>query len=257
MKHHFTNLDNFRDLGGISVGGGKKIAPMRLLRSGELSKLTEGDIRLLQVEYYIRNIVDLRTKNERLESPDRMIPNTRYYALDFFPNASGEKSTGSEEQLKHMQNAAQIHRNMEELYVSYITDINVRKKLNEFLQVLLHTEKGATLFHCYAGKDRTGITAAVILTVLGASKSAVFEDYLKTNVLRQNVNRKIVDSLKESGQPQAMQEAVLAALCVEQRYLELSYETADKGYGSFEKYITEGIGLKEREWAELRNMYLI
>lgn len=257
MDERFSNLDNFRDLGGITAADGRRIVSGRLLRSGDLSKLTEGDIRLLREEYHLVNIVDLRTAHERAESPDKVIPGTHYFSLDFFPDEISGQSTGSEEQLKSMQNAEQIHKNMAELYEAYITDINVRKQLNDFLQLLMHTENGSTLFHCFAGKDRTGITAAVTLTVLGVSRDIIIRDYLETNILRKKVNEIIINSLKEAGMPEAAQQAVLAALCVEQRYLEISFDTADQEYGSFEKYISEGIGFEEKQWERLRAMYLV
>lgn len=257
MEYVFSKLDNFRDLGGMAAAGGKVSAPRRLLRSGDLSNVTEADIKRLKEEYSLSKIADLRTKNERLTSPDCEIPDTRYFTMDFFPEEAEDKSTGSREQLKQMQSAEQIHKKMEELYASFITDINVRKQLYQFLQMLLETESGAILFHCYAGKDRTGITAAVILTVLGVTKEDIMKDYLVTNILRKNVNQVIIDSMIEAGQPQAVQEAVRAALSVEQVYLEKSYETAEREYGSFEKYISEGIGLEEEKWERLREMYLI
>lgn len=257
MEQRFSSLDNFRDLGGLSVAGGKVIAPRRLLRSGDLSKLTEEDTTLLRKEYNLINVVDLRTEHERLEAPDRKIPDTRYFSLDFFPGDGLEKSTGSKEQLKNMQSEEQIYKIMTELYASYITDKSVKKKLYDFLQLLLQTENGSTLFHCYAGKDRTGITAAVTLTVLGVSKEAIIEDYLESNILRRKVNEAIICSLKEAGMPESMQKAVNAALCVKQQYLEISFEAADTEYGSFDKYISEGIGFEEHEWEKLRKMYLI
>lgn len=256
MNHNYVKPDNFRDLGGMSAADGRKTAPGRLLRSGELSNLKEHDIRILGAEYHITNIVDLRTKNERQTSPDCIIPEIHYFILDFFPNQAAEKSTGSEEQLKQMQSAEQTHKNMEELYTSFIMDRQVKKQLYEFLQLLLRTETGATLFHCYAGKDRTGITAAVVLKVLGVSQSDIMKDYLETNIMRQNMNEIILDSLKKLKQPENIQEAVMAALCVEQRYLEIAFETAEREYGSFQNYIAQGIGLSEADWHRLRTMYL-
>lgn len=80
---------------------------------------------------------------------------------------------------------------------------------------------------------------------------------METNILRKKANEIIINSLKEAGIPEATQQAVLAALCVEQRYLEISFDTADQEYGSFEKYISEGIGFEEKHWERLRAMYLV
>lgn len=155
-----------------------------------------------------------------------------------------------------MQNVEQIHQMMKELYSSFITSEKVRGKLYEFLQILLNTSDGSTIFHCFAGKDRTGISAAVILTILGVSKEVIMEDYLETNKLRQKANEEMLAQLRAANVPKEMEEAVNVALCVEQEYLEICYEMAEKEYGSFENFISEGIGLKRNEWETFRNMYL-
>lgn len=257
MNYEFEKLDNFRDLGGLKTRDEKTVAYGRLLRSGELSGVTEKDIKILTNELHLSNIVDLRTVNEKEASPDVEIPGVKYIALDFFAGENKGQANGSEEQLKRMQNVEQIHQMMKELYSSFITSENVRGKLYTFLQILLNTQEGSTIFHCFAGKDRTGISAAVILTVLGVSKEDILSDYLETNVLRQKANEKILTQLRAANVPEEMEEAVGAALCVEREYLEICYEMAEKEYGSFEKYISEGIGLKEDEWNTLRAMYLV
>ena len=84
MEHEYQKLANFRDMGGMRGAHGKAVKKNRLLRSGELSKVTEEDIKILKEVYHLYNIVDLRTKNERNSAPDMEIPGTVYYALDFF-----------------------------------------------------------------------------------------------------------------------------------------------------------------------------
>lgn len=253
----FLKVVNFRDLGGIPAVSGKKTAFGRLLRSGELKDLPGEDIRMLKEHFQLTNIVDLRTEKERTVSPDTDIPSTKYTVLDFFPGEAAKKADCSEERLDHMESVEQLHKNMERTYASFITDEGVREALYEFLQLLLQTKDGATLFHCFAGKDRTGISAAVILTILGVSKENIMKDYLETNIQRKEANRAILEYLKGEGRPEAVLETIHAALCVEQRYLEVSYETAEERYGSFEEYITKGIGLEKGEWEKLRLMYLM
>ena len=152
----------------------------RLLRSGELSKVTEDDIKTLKEIYQLHNIVDLRTKNERNSAPDMEIPGTVYYSLDFFQGEDDRQATGSAEQLQQMQSKEQVDRKMKELYTAFVVSAGARQKMYELLQLLLNTAEGSTLIHCFAGKDRTGIFAAVILTILGVSKEDIAADYLKT-----------------------------------------------------------------------------
>lgn len=257
MGYQFEKLDNFRDLGNIPAADGRYVAPGRLLRSGEVSHLTEGDIRILHDVYHVANIVDLRTESERMESPDCHIPGAKNIALDFFPGEAAKNADCSEDHLNHMQSARQQRISLANSYTSFIKDAHVRGVLYEFLQLLLRTEAGATLFHCYAGKDRTGITAAVTLTVLGVSKNDIMKDYMATNAQREEINRTIIDYLRQEGRPENVLEAVMAGLCVEQQYMETAFALADEMYGSFDNYIIQGIGFEKAQWKRLREMYLV
>lgn len=145
---------------------------------------------------------------------------------------------------------------MRKLYSSFITDAGVCLKLREILQILLNTPQGSTLWHCFAGKDRAGITAAVILTILGVKKIEIFADYEATNQMRKKENEEILARLSKQNISKEMLEAIEVALCVDKAYLEICYQIAQEQYGSFEAYIINGIGFKISEWQLLRNMYL-
>lgn len=256
MNYEFEKLHNFRDLGGLIGLGGNKVLPHRLLRAGSLANLTEHDVNILQNTYHLRHVIDLRTHDETIDDPDVHIPGTDYLALDFFPVRENDKATGSFEQLKAMRTKDEAKQMMKGLYASFITDSFVRKQIREILQVLITTPEGATLWHCSAGKDRAGITAAVILTILGVSKEDIMADYEATNKLRSDINKEILTGLNAKGLTKDMIEAVDMALCVAPEYLETCYLIAQEEYGSFEKYIINGIGFDESQWQQLRELYI-
>lgn len=256
MDDRFLKLVNFRDLGGITAADGRKTIHKRLLRSGEPVDLTKEEIRLLCEEYHLLNIADLRTKNEKTMSPDSVILGTHYFEFDFFPGQALKKADCSEDQFEKVKSIEQLHEDMVKTYESFITDELVRIAISDFLQLLLCTKDSATLFHCFAGKDRTGITAAVTLTILGVSKSDIMKDYLDTNAFRQKANDVMIEHMRKEGKPEQVLEIMRAALCVEQRYLEASYKTAIQEYGSFEEYIINGIGFGKADWEKLRSLYL-
>lgn len=248
---------NLRDLGGIQAAGQKHIATQRLIRCGELTGLGQEVAQRLKERYDLKNIVDFRTKQEREASPDSVVLGTEYIVLDFFPAENSNGPAGSGKQMAAMQDARQVEGYMKELYASFITSPEAICALRGFVQILLQTKEGATIFHCFAGKDRTGIAAAVTLSILGVSKDAIMEDYLQTNVMRQEENEKILAGLKAQGQTASFLEALGKALCVEEQYLEESFKTAKEKFGSFENYISEGIGIREKEQRQLREMYLV
>lgn len=256
MGYEFEKLYNFRDLGGLVGAGGRKVRKHRLLRSGNLAELTAHDVEVLQNVYQLRNIADLRTKAETEQDPDVAVPGACYHALDFFPAGDDAQATGSSNQLQSVRNKEEMQTMMKGLYASFITDAGVRACIREVLQMLLDTPEGATLWHCFAGKDRVGITAAVILTILGVSKEDIFADYEKTNTMREAANKEVLAKMKAQGMDNNMLEAIKAALCVDVDYLQISYDMAEKEYGSFENYIIRGIDFDEEQWQKLRKMYL-
>ena len=256
MNYEFEKLHNFRDLGGLVGNEGRKVLPHRLLRSGNLAKLNEHDVSVLQDTYHLRHVIDLRKHEETINDPDVDVPGSDYFALDFFAADEEGKATGSSNQLQAMRTKDEAQQMMKGLYASFITDPVVRKRIREILQLLLATPEGATLWHCSAGKDRAGITAAVILTILGVTKADIMADYEATNKLRGNANEEILASLKKQGLTDEMLEAVETALCVDPEYLEICFTTAEKEYGSFEQYIIKGIGFDESQWQQLRELYL-
>lgn len=255
-----SELVNFRDLGEICTVAGRKVASKRLLRCGELSALTEETIRTLQQEYHVAKIVDFRTEKEREKAPDCNIPGAAPHVLDFFPGEDlmgrGEQATGSKEQLLQMQDEEFLHDYMKKLYAEFITTKTAREAIRQFLQILLETEQGATMFHCSAGKDRTGISAAVILTILGVPKETILEDYLRTNKMREKANQVLISQLREKSVPEHVLKVIEAALNVREDYLETSYAVAEKTYGSFANYISEGLQISEGEQNRLRILYL-
>ena len=254
-------LANFRDLGGLETVDGRKVAPKRLLRCGDMSELTPGTIGALQKEYQVANVIDLRTEKERRKAPDCEVPGAVSYVLDFFPGEElmGRKTmaTGSKEQLTQMKDAGLLHAYMKELYADFITNPTARDAMRSFLQILLDTEKGATVFHCFAGKDRTGISAAVILNILGVPKDTIMEDYLMTNQMRAAANQVILDGLRQKDAPEETLKSVETALRVHEDYLRTSFETAETVYGSFEKFIEQGLDIDAEKQKRLQELYLL
>lgn len=232
------------------------MAPKRLLRCGNLYQISDQAVKELQEKYRVKNIVDLRTKKEREMQPDREVPGTEYQILDFFPDNGMPGPTGSADQLTRMQSVEMVHQYMETLYSDFITKESAREGLRSLLQLLKETTEGATIFHCFAGKDRTGIAAAVILTILGVPEETIMADYLETNRMRAEANKKILEGLRQKNVPEKMLVPIETALCVDRRYLNTSFEAAKQEYGSFERYIEVGIGFGQGDQALLQALYL-
>jgi len=124
----------------------------------------------------------------------------------------------------------------------------VRHNTHRFAEFFGHLLQSSepTVFHCTAGKDRTGFAAALVLRALDVSGEEVMHDYLLTN------ERLKVDSSGWKLPPHAAQ----VLLRVQPEFLEAAFEAIEQDYGGLDGYLRYGLGLREPERARLRALYL-
>ena len=166
---------NTRDLGWLFGTASQPVASRRVLRSANLDRLSADGQRRFR-DLRIAVIIDLRGKAEAAEAPD-FVGTTRVH-LPIEPNVLAELralvAAGT-------LDVAAAHGIMESTYRMYITDH--AKVFAEVLHHVLDARRRPVLFHCAAGKDRTGIAAALILAALDVQPSIIMEDYLLSNRL--------------------------------------------------------------------------
>jgi protein-tyrosine phosphatase len=113
---------------------------------------------------------------------------------------------------------------------------------------------GPVLYHCSAGKDRTGWLSAVLLGALGVERSVIVEDYLLTNEVTARDNEKLFEILgSRRGVPA---EVLRPVISVAPDYLDEAYATVKAEHGTFDRYLRDGLGLDEAELAALRSRLL-
>ena len=179
---------NLRDLG--SVGGG--IVPKGLfLRSGKLSILTPEECTVLCKKYGIKCVIDLRTPVESAEFPDPLPDGIEYLQIPLLNDAAVgiTHETGSDPMAiiknlrKHPEKLKEMIPDFKALYTDIVTDEYSRSQLEKVVWTLKENAgKGiCTLFHCTAGKDRTGIVSMALLRSYGVSDEEIIKDYMRTN----------------------------------------------------------------------------
>lgn len=177
---------NVRDLGDLPAVGGGRTAPGRLLRADNLQALSRPDVRLLVEEHGVRHVLDLRTEVEvRLEGPAPLQshPDVTHEQLSLLP-AMGERTDLAVEEMVPWQ--SDDRRSIRgggpevvaELYRGYLLDRP--DSVVAALRATARQTTGATLVHCAAGKDRTGVVVALALSVAGVDREAIVEDYAAT-----------------------------------------------------------------------------
>ena len=248
-------ITNFRDIGGIQNKDGKEVHPYVFLRSGELSSLSTDSKELLKTKYNLKKIIDFRSDKEVKERPDKNIPDTDYIHIDILADIHDEGA--SVEDFIEIGSPENAEKYMKNLYEEITLDQSANKGYNHFFEEILSLQATESiLFHCFAGKDRTGIGAALILESLGVSKKLIYQDYLKTNQLRKKENESIINQGRKNNLSENALNALNIALNVDTKYLDAFYATIDQHYGSVDCYLNQAIGINKDMKDEMHNRFL-
>ena len=231
---------NFRDLGGYAAYGGRSVRWRVLFRSDHLAKLTDADLGQLQALNVSRSF-DFRGLQESAAQGYEW-PGTQRHHLAIEPTLVQYLHTQAQNgQAITPQAAADA---MQVTYQGF-----VRHNSERFAQLFAHLLALDTplVFHCTAGKDRTGLAAALILSALGVSQADVLQDYLLTNALYRH----------DAGQGAPFSAQVMDVVWrVREDFLRAALQAIDADYGSMAQYLQNGLGLAEPDLARLRQMYL-
>ena len=225
------SLPNTRDLGAIVTADDRHILPRRLLRSGAEERKCKPDTIIAEVEYYHVPVVD----------EDVQVISNRE---QFVKMLAGLPDDMEEYMIRQYRNLC-----MDQL---------VLKQYAKFIDILFRQEKGAVLWHCGTGKDRTGIGTAFLLSLLGVEEDVIYEDYLRTNRYMEPklvYMQRLVQTWPEADEK--MTEKLPIIYNVKEEYLAAVFETVKKTYGSMEKFFQTVFYLKPKMIEEFRNKYLI
>ncbi|MFI9269731.1 tyrosine-protein phosphatase [Kitasatospora sp. NPDC052896] len=278
---------NARDLGGYRTADGRVLRGGVALRSDGLNRLTEADLELL-LGLGLRHVVDLRSLDEvreagpdrvpglpvadvsavelsaepvRLDSPDPdgiTLHHLPIFAADFdiyvaLRDALADRDPVRQHQLLGDGKAAAI---MTGLYRWFVTDPVARERFAAVLRLLAAPDGPPVLFHCTAGKDRTGWTAALLLTALGVDREAVIEDYLLTNIRSAAIIERIVDSFGTRGL-MSDPSLLLPLFRADLAYLDAAFAEVEAGWPSFDAFWQAGLGLDDTVLSGLRKNLLV
>ena len=257
------SLPNTRDLGALVTEDGRHILPRRLLRSGSLYHISLTDQDVLTEEYHLTEVIDLRTKKEVLEKPDTLMEGVRYYEI---PIVDEETLGISQEGLSRPENIIKLMKNMnivpeefiENQYRNFVRDQYSVKQYARFMDLILHHEGGAVLWHCSAGKDRVGVGTALLLSALGVPREVIREDFLKTNLYLEEEMQHMVRYLEtKTIVDSRVMDKVRILYKVKGEYLDMVFDTIEKDYGSMEYFMKKALYLNPKAIDTLKNKYLV
>ena len=238
----FEGIHNFRDYGGYAARDGRLKSGV-LWRSGQHGGATPADLAGV-AELGIATVVDLRGDSER-----QMMPCLRHDDFDglvlFAPGeTAGSELAPHEEAGRGITTADQARAAMTRLYVNMpFRDVLVRS-LNLYFEALA-TRDGASLLHCLAGKDRTGLAVALLHRLLGVHEDDVMADYLLTNAAGDQKRRIAAagDSIRERYGAQITDEAIEMLMGVDAMYLDAATRSIVERFGTTERYAEEVLGV--------------
>ncbi len=231
---------NFRDLGGYTGHAGQTVAWRKLFRSDHLGLLSDADVAQIN-QLKVARVLDFRGATERAAQVCA-IPRARVHSLAIEPTVV-QAITALLEQGRGIQPRDAVHL-MQQTYRAFVHDNSPR-----FAELFAHLleDDAPLVFHCTAGKDRTGFAAALILRALGVPQAAVMQDYLLTNELFRP------PELVGSHAPIEVRNVIAR---VQTGFLDAAFEAVNNSHGTVEQYLERAMGLGSNQLQRLRSLYL-
>lgn len=230
---------NFRDLGGIRNADSRAVRWGMLLRADGLKKLTPADLEYL-TSVPVRSLVDFRTEEESARSPDQIPPSVEYhmhYAITPGTVPPGDK-------LEDLYTGGVADSFMEDVNRLLVRDEGIIAIYREFFSRVQDETYLPLLFHCSAGKDRTGFAAALILFSLGVSRETVMRDYMASALYLSGKYDHIMTTHPERA----------ALFSVKPQYLQAAINAMEEQCGSVDGYLKDVLDVDSEK---MRAMFLM
>jgi len=247
----FERVHNFRDLGGYAGADQRKVIWGALFRSAQLSDMTESD-KALFGQLGVELVCDFRRDDERELQPTPVDPVvTELISLAISPGSSdsvwGQLGQGK-------GTAAEMSLLMEAINRDLI--LAQAASYRQLFDLMLRSRR-RVLIHCAAGKDRTGVAAALILSALGVDRDTIMEDYLLTNhylPVDLQLERLFARFAKTGVMPSA--DVLRPVLEARESYLAAAFAAIDEHFGSTDIYLRDQLGVGSQQLAQLQQWYL-
>ena len=179
---------------------------------------------------------------------------------DYVEDQAGKnvQKTAKDPAAKPFHDADRCRRAMAGIYLRFAENDFTVSQFETFLRIVLEGKYKSVLWHCTAGKDRTGFATAIILKILGVDDASILEDYMLTNEYWEpEVEKTKQDFLKENGYLLPENERSLEYLHRSwEEYLNGSMARINEIYGDFDHYVSEALHITDAEKEKLQEMYL-
>lgn len=254
-NRHFV-LDgpvNFRDLGGLVNENGKTVVWGKVFRSDNISGLTETDLAVL-TELGVGVDIDFRQAYEIAQDPDAL-PNDGSIEYVNLPMGDTSQGGGMAKFMQALQEVKGDSQKMEQIILGFYSQIPLAfaNEYKEYFRIL-DEEEGGVLYHCSAGKDRTGIASALLLYTLGVNREDIKREYALSNYYRFEANQHAAEKMAQYG---ITPEVAPILMGVKPEYMDAIFAAIEKEYGSVDAYLETALGVDSEMKARLKAKYLL
>jgi len=241
------NSLNFRDIGGYTTENGHHVKWGQIYRSGSLANLDHSDYAFFD-EMQLRTVFDLRSNHESRTYPDRLPKRSQ---IQHFSRPLNDSSTRTErvKVLRHYRN--RIGDLLLLLYKEAFVDENAHH-IGDVLTRIADPANRPALIHCSAGKDRTGITIALLLTILGVSEETIVADYSLSNLAHEQIAEIMLPELRQVRWVGVSMAKMKPVLLANPSYLRETLAYIRRRYGSIEAYLIGTAGMAPQTIKQLR-----
>lgn len=241
---------NIRDLGGLSSNG-IKVKDKLFIRSACIGDLSANDIDVLVNDYNLKTVIDLRNSYEIDTESDVPIKGVKNINIPIL----AERVEG----ITRTRVKADVSKvpNMCDLYLQMVSSDSSSLQIRKILKFIMKNGNKAILFHCSYGKDRTGIIALLLLSMLGIEYDEIMKDYLYTNTVAQDEYDKDYKLLLEKTHDEVYAREYSEIHLAKEEYLDAAYNYMVDEYGSVLNYIIDGLGISKRKIEKFRKKCVV
>lgn len=247
-------IHNLRDYGGYAAADGARVKTGLLFRSGQHMEASDGDLETIRA-LDIRTIIDLRGTSERTNFPCR-----RHEAFDAHVIAYDGETSNSPPHEGGSGKVEMTPQKARERMLAVYTRMPVNPAMIDMFTRYfksLSDRDGGSLVHCFAGKDRTGIAASLLLHVLGVHKDDIVAEFLRTNdAPTQHILERQSLPRMEAHYGKIEPEALRNLMGVLPEYIETYWNEVTRDHGSIDAYLAQRLGVDETRKARLRERLL-
>lgn len=259
------SIRNARELGGYITSDGRRIRNGVLLRTANLSQLSNEDKLTLTDSFHLQHIIDFRMPMEVDGAEDPPISGAEYHHLDvldqekFMSQGDPKFDFSSMDLVQLVNHSVDSGIQNEYMYIGFLTGTFGLRAYSEFFRILLSADPDrAVLWHCTSGKDRTGLAAMLLLSAFGVEESVILQDHVLTNEYNAERIEATRHHLTAQGYDDVfIKNALIMLDAVDVKYMINAIAHLKRVYGSVSGFIQNGLNITADEIDLLKEKYLV